>query len=90
MSKSITLRQTFEEPIYGFFDNGPKRIFDWSIDRVYPDGKSRVGSWGANYYFEVVTGKTDKVTLGNARRALAARAKRNSKACSFEYIEEEE
>lgn len=83
--EEIVLRQEFAEPIYGMFDYGPKAVFDWHIDTEYEDGKSRVGSWGANAFFEVVTGKTDKATLGNARRALAQRARLTGKACTFSY-----
>ena len=83
--ETLVLRQEFAQPIYGMFDYGPKAIFDWRIDDTFLDGKSRVGSWGANCYFEVVTGKTDKATLGNARRALAQRARLAGKSCSFTY-----
>lgn len=83
--ETLVLRQEFAQPINGFFDNGPKSVFYWSIDCEFSDGKSRVGSWGANCYFEVATGKTDKATLGNARRALAQRARLAGKACTFSY-----
>lgn len=87
----MILRQTFDKPINGYWDGGPKRIFDWSIDGIVCTGPERgesvqVGSWSANYYFAVKLGKSDKQTLGNARRHLTACAKRQGLPCSFEYI----
>lgn len=84
----MILRQTFEKPQNGVMDTGPYNSFDWQIDRQFDDGKSRVGSWGANYFFEVSTGKTERATLANARRALTASAKRLQNGCRFEYVEE--
>jgi hypothetical protein len=85
----MILRQTLVKAVNSPFewDGGAKRIFDWSIDRSYDDGKSRVGSWGANHYFEVKTGKTEKATLANAKRHL--RATTTVPIEKFEYIEEE-
>ena len=86
----MTLKQTFEKAINGYWDGGPKRIFRWDID-VFVGGKDkkgcfvRVGSWDANAYFNVAAGKTEKQTLGNARRRLLAVARRQGLNCDFEY-----
>lgn len=84
MGKMI-LRQTLDHAVNGYWDGGAKRRFDWSIDRIFPDGKSRVGSWEANHYFEVKTGKTEKLTLAAAKAHLKAVT---SVPSTFEYIEE--
>lgn len=84
----LYLRQTFTRPVHGVMLTGPYKSFDWSIDRHGIDGYTRVGSWGANYFFGVKTGKSDRATLGNARRALANRAKHAGETCTFEYVEE--
>lgn len=88
------LRQTFAEPISGYWDGGPKQVFDWSIEglpKADKDGQFiRVGSFAANFWFHVAYGKTIYQTLGNARRRLQAWArKRNRPPCTFQYIEEE-
>ena len=83
----MILRQKTCIPINGYWDGGAKSTFDWSIDRSFEDGKSRVGSWQANYWFEVKTGKSEKATLGNARRSLQNR--RTAIKSTFEYIDEE-
>lgn len=87
----VILRQVFEQPISGYWDGGPKSEFHWTIDRLKPrnNGNAVVGSWSANAWFQVKLGKTEKGTLGNARRALAARAKRYNRRCTFEYLQEE-
>ena len=87
----MKLRQTFTEAISGYWDGGPKSRFDWTIDgEPKTDNKGsfvRIGSWYANHWFHVAVGKTDKQTLGNARRHLGAGARRAGKACAFEYID---
>ncbi len=82
----MILRQTLKHATTGYWDGGAKKVFDWRIDREYSDGKSRVGSYDANHYFEVKTGATEKATLGNARRHLS---RTTSIASTFEYIDEE-
>ena len=82
----MILRQTLAHAVNGYWDGGPKRVFNWSIDCAFTDGKSRVGSWEANHFFETKTGKTEKQTLSYARRHLQASTKI---ASTFEYIEEE-
>lgn len=85
----MILRQKLDRRIGGYWDGGMKDTFDWHIDTHWSGTVvSRVGSWGANYYFDVYTGKTDKATLGNARRSLRARAKADGIDCEFEYIED--
>lgn len=85
----LYLRQKFTEPVNGVMGAPATTLFDWQIEKPWSNTEvSRVGSWAANYFFDVATGKTDRATLGNARRALAARAKREEKECSFEYLEQ--
>lgn len=79
----MILRQTLARAVNGYWDGGAKKQFDWRVDRNFSDGKSRVGSWGANHFFEVKTGKTEKETLANARRHLRAATR---VSCTFEYI----
>ncbi len=81
----MKLRQTLEHAVNGYWDGGPKKVFEWSIDRSYDDGKSRIGSWSANHFFEVKTGKTEKLTLSNAKRHLQSSTKI---ASTFEYVED--
>lgn len=90
----MILRQIFDEPISGYWDGGKKAVFDWKIDwnRQGEDhnGKYvRVGSWGANHWFNVSLGKADKRTLSYAKRKLNRWAKMQGRVCKFEYIEEE-
>ena len=84
----MELVQTFEQAINGYWDGGAKKRFVWSIDREYSNGRSRVGSWEANHFFEVTTGKTEKQTLANARRKLTAMARKHNMSCTFEYVKE--
>jgi hypothetical protein len=84
---TLYLRQKFSKPMSGYW-NGELREFDWRIDHPWSGTEvSRISSWGANHYFDVHTGKTDKATLGNARRALRARATAAGEECEFEYID---
>jgi hypothetical protein len=92
----MVLIQTLEKPVYGYWDGGAKQVFRWSITpgstckgsqlddpSFKPDRRYvKVGSWGANFWFYVAKSKTDKQTLGNARRKLQAITKIPS---TFEY-----
>jgi len=86
---TIALIQELEKPIQGWWDGGPKKYFEWKIEHRHRghDAKGtfvRVGSWDANHWFHVAEGKTDKQTLGNARRRL----KQTTKVpCTFRYVE---
>jgi len=84
----MVLRQTLEHPVHGYWDDGAKRVFDWSIDgRPQSDSKGeyvRIGSWAANHWFHVAVGKTDKLTLSYAKIHLQAST---SVPSTFEYIE---
>jgi len=90
----MILRQTFSRAIGGYWNGGPKSVFDWGIDGHEGQDKKgtfiRVGSWTANHWFHVAKGKTDKQTLSNARRRLQASARKSNIECSFEYINKEE
>jgi hypothetical protein len=89
----MVLVQTFKESINGFWDGGEKKRFIWSIQGpVRTDGKGqyvKVGSFEANHWFHVSVGKTDKATLGNARKVLARGAAKSNKVVEFEYTNEE-
>jgi len=84
----MLLRQTLPQPIKGNWDGGAKQVFEWKIDGgSHSDSKGefvRIGSWGANHWFHVALGKTDKLTLANAKRHL--RATRLGKQSKFEYV----
>ncbi len=88
---ALYLRQTFSKPISGYWDGGPKSVFDWSIDgHVQTDKKGkfvRIGSFSANHWFHVAVGKTEKATLTNAKRRLAAVAKKRGLTCTVAFIE---
>lgn len=87
-AKTLYLRQTLAAPVHGYWDGGAKQRFDWSIDGVIGhDSKGnyvRIGSWNANHWFNVAVGKSDKITLCNAKKHL--KATKAGKASSFEYI----
>ena len=87
----MILRQTLDHPIAGYWDGGAKDRFDWCIESwsIGSDKAGqfvRVGSWEANHYFTVALGKTDKLTLANAKRHLSAMAIRKGINCTFKYI----
>lgn len=87
----MILRLTLDRPINGYWDGGAKQVFDWSIEGTCSDSKgqySRIGSFSANHWFHVATGKTEKLTLSNARRRLLFSMKKNSITGKFEYIED--
>lgn len=84
INKIMELRIITPEPVAGYWDGGKKSVFNFSIDQSYPDGKSKIGSWDANFYKEVKTGRTDKMTLANFRRTLAKN--KIFKNAIFEYI----
>ena len=85
----MVLIQTLESPVHGYWDGGAKQTFEWSIQGKPQKDKNgkyvKVGSWAANYWFHVSVGKTEKVTLANARRKLQAITKIPS---TFEYQED--
>lgn len=85
---NLRLKQKLVEAIGGFWNGGPKDTFYWHIDHHASGTEiSRVGSYEANHFFDVATGTTDRATLGNARRKLAATAHKNGIDCTFEYVE---
>ena len=86
---SLILVQKLDKAYGGYWDGGPKQVFEWEIEHRHrgTDSKGnyvRIGSWGANHWFHVAEGKTDKQTLGNARRHLTAITK---VPCEFFYRE---
>ena len=90
MKTKIVLYQTLAHPVNGYWDGGAKDTFRWTIEKYFlrREGKRkyvRVGSWGANHWFEVTKGKTNKQTLTNAKRHLQWATRVPS---TFEYAEE--
>lgn len=89
--RNMILRQTLEKPIHGYWDGGAKQTFDWKIESSPKrDSKGefvKIGSWAANHWFCVALGKTDKLTLANAKRRLSYQAKKAGISCKFEYRE---
>jgi len=87
----MILRQILNKPVYGYWDGGAKQVFDWRIDsQPKTDAKGqyvRIGSWQANFWFYVALGKSEKQTLGYAKRHLQAVTPRKYNS-TFEYIEE--
>ncbi|MCK9597438.1 MAG: perilipin family protein [Sphaerochaeta sp.] len=87
----MKLRQTIEHPINGYGDGEKKQVFDWGVEgSPLTDSKGqyvRVGSLSANHYFHVALGKTDKLTLRNAKLHLKAATRLPS---TFEYIADSE
>jgi hypothetical protein len=96
----LVLVQKLNRPIGGYWDGGTKDTFTWRIEGAAGKDKKgafvKVGSWGANHWFHVSKGKTDKATFGNVKRKLQAMlAKSNRKekivenalSCTFELKE---
>ncbi len=87
----MQLVQKLNKPIPGYWDGGLKQVFHWRTEcgggidsrRKFV----RVGSWDANQWFHVAEGKTEKQTLGNARRHLNALATKSGLTCEFWYID---
>ena len=83
----MILRQTLEKPVDGFWDGGKKQQFDWTIQgspSIDSKGKFvKIGSFGANLWFCVALGKTDKLTLVNAKRRLKTMT---GMASDFRYV----
>lgn len=82
----MELKQTLDKPVNGYWDGGAKQVFHWSIDgSPTVDSKGqfvRIGSWEANHWFHVASGRTVKLTLANAKRHLRAVTRVPS---TFEY-----
>lgn len=81
------LLQTLDKPHYGYWDGGAKSRFRWTVDSYGNDhgvATARVGSWEANLYFTVARGRTERLTLANAKRHLKAITRI---PCTFEYKE---
>jgi len=83
----MILRVILEQKVQGYWDYGPKDTFDWEIEpSFHPNpGYSRIGSFEANHWFTVKTGKSEKQTLANAKRHLRKTCRFPIK--SMEYIE---
>lgn len=85
----MILQVTLENPVGGYWDGGVKSVFEWRIDGApQTDTKGqyiRVGSWDANQWFNVAVGKTEKITLSNARRKINSTLKKRGIKAKFEY-----
>jgi len=85
----MKLRQTLAYPVNGFWYDGKKQVFDWKIEgEPQTDDKGkfvRVGSWEANFWFNVAMGRTEKLTLSYAKRRLQSGTQIPS---TFEYIDD--
>ncbi len=83
----MILRQTLVKPVNGYWDGGAKQVFDWNIRGLEGhDSKgtyTRIGSFEANYWFNVAKGRTDRQTLSYAKKRLQAST---SVPSTFEYI----
>ena len=83
----MKLRQTLDKPVHGYWDGGAKQTFDWSVEgSPATDSKGqyvRIGSFAANHWFHVASGKTEKLTLSYAMKHLKASTRYQS---TFEYI----
>ena len=86
----MKLIQTYDESINGNWDGGVKQVFDFTIERTPQKDKDgwyvRVGSFSKNFWFHVAVGKTEKQTLGNARRRLTAWDKQKGITARYKYI----
>jgi hypothetical protein len=73
------LRVRTEQPVSGYWDGGQKSTFDFSVEgEPQKDEKgyyARVGSWDANYWFNVGAGKTKP----HSERQILASAKKKIK-----------
>lgn len=84
----MKLITTLQKPVWGYWDGGKKDTFEWIIDPTLPGkGKTIVGSWEANYWFEVKTGKTERQTLSHALRSISASLKRKGLEFNYQYID---
>jgi len=85
---NMKLIQQLEKPIQRFWNKSAKSRFEWTIEGLpKTDAKGqfiRIGSYDANFWFHISLGKTEKATLLNARRYIAAR---NASPCTFEIVE---
>lgn len=85
----MKLRQTLLKPVQGYWDGGPKQVFDWEIEhfRTGQDSRGefvRIGCWAANHFFSVALGKTEKLTLSYAKKHL----KKSTRVPStFQYVD---
>lgn len=69
----MKLRMTLKQAIGGYWNDGKKQVFDWELGGVFEDAKGKyvkIHGFGANYWFHVAQGKTDKQTLSYAKNHL--------------------
>lgn len=83
----MRLKVTMKEPVGGYWDGGKKSEFFFEIEPFpFQEGFTKIGSWAANHFFHVKTGKTEKLTLSYAKKHLWASM--NVKPLSIEYVED--
>ena len=87
----MKLKLKLSEPINGFWDGGAKSEFTWSICGIpQKDNKGefvKIGTWEGNSWFNVSVGKTEKMTLSNAKRHLIPILKKRGIEGVWSYID---
>jgi len=73
----------FDEPTAGWWDGGKKHGGVFESRFGYTPEHTEFGAWELNYYFNVKTGRTEKETVGRARRYLKRHCKK-----AFTFVEE--
>ena len=83
---------TLNESINGYWDGGKKDKFNFSIDEPEQDADGfycKVGSWDANFFFHIGTGKTkiqsDKQIIATAIKVLKHKM-RNAEIQNIEVV----
>ena len=86
----MILRQTLKKKVNGYWDGGPKDIFDWSIQgSPAKDSEGeyvKIGSFNANHWFHVAKGKTERLTLSYAMCHLRSMLEGKGILSTFEYV----
>jgi hypothetical protein len=86
----MELKIKLNKEIGGYWDGGLKNEFTWFIDGEIKKDKRgkyvKIGSWEANYWFNVAVGKTEKLTLSNALRSISSKLKKRGLKFSYQYV----
>lgn len=86
--KPMQLKVTLSNPVGGYWDGGKKDTFYFKVDQDFSDGMSQVGSWEANAFKEVKTGKSEKSTLAKIRPFLIKWVWRLGVTAKFDYVDD--
>lgn len=84
----LYLKFILGKEVSGYWDGGSRKVFWFSIDHNFLNKTSKVGSFSANFWKIVKTGKTDKQTLSYIKPTLRLFARQHETTCTFEYVEE--